>query len=55
MLPVAPPPIRLRILAWLPFVASAALIAFGIPLAMSSPALGFGLLVFALLIYVPDL
>jgi len=39
MLPVAPSPIRLRILAWLPFVASAALIAFGIHLAMSSPGL----------------
>jgi hypothetical protein len=55
MLPVGPPKVRLRILAWLPFVASAALIAFGIHLAMSSPGLGLVLLAFALVIYLPEL
>lgn len=55
MTPVRPPPLKLRVLAWLPFVLSAALIAFGIHLAISSPWLGVALVLIALLLYLPEL
>ncbi len=49
------PPLRVRVATWIPFVASAALAALGIHLALRAPllALGFGLL--ALVVFIPQL
>ncbi|HEV8245244.1 MAG TPA: hypothetical protein VGP93_05730 [Polyangiaceae bacterium] len=48
-------PFSARILAWLPFVASAALVALSIDLALRSPALGIVVAVLALLVSLPQL
>jgi hypothetical protein len=49
------PPLRVRLISWIPFVASAALAALGIQLVLRAPflALGFGAL--ALLVFLPQL
>jgi tetratricopeptide (TPR) repeat protein len=55
MTPVDPPPFKLRLIAWLPFVLSAALVALAIHLALGSPGLGLVFFVLALAIYLPEL
>src|SRR6185503_18058291 len=47
------PPLRLRLLAWVPFVASAALVAVAIELAFRAPLLAFGLAGLAAVSLVP--
>ncbi len=48
-------PLSARLLAWLPFVASAALVAVAIDLALRSPVLGLVTAVLALLVFLPQL
>src|SRR5687767_5591650 len=55
MQPLAPPPLRARLLAWVPFVASAALVAFGIQLAIKAPLMGALLGLLSGLVLVPQL
>ena len=51
---LAPPPLRLRLLAWLPFVASAALVAVAIELALRAPLVALGLGSLAAISLVPS-
>jgi hypothetical protein len=55
VIPLGAPPWHLRLLAWLPFLASAALVALGIQLAIERPWLGALLAFLALLALVPRL
>src|SRR5688572_22411766 len=55
MQPLEPPPLRARVLAWIPFVASAGLVAFGIQLALEAPMMAALLALLAALVLVPQL
>ncbi len=49
------PPLLLRLRAWLPFVASAALVALGIQMALQTPWLGLLMIAASLLVFIPRL
>jgi hypothetical protein len=49
------PPLRQRVLSWLPFVASAAFAAFSVQVALNAPLAAAGLAALALLVFLPQL
>jgi hypothetical protein len=49
------PPLRVRLISWIPFVASAALAALGVQLVLRAPLLALAFGVLALLVFMPQL